>query len=366
MRTFADVVGVPAPARADGVSLLPELTGQGTQQDRGYLYVEYFNDGKTPGYVDFTPNNRGRLRNQMQAIRIGDYVGLRYDIKSQADPFQEIYKVCHRGPQGSHQSRARHDRTPRADENLGAPGARRPDSDAPRPYDNELVPAVQASSVTNGVNWQAFEGVYPWSCLISPKHYPLWLSGTASQPDLQKRTRNNDIGMLFTGYLNVPQDGNYMFYLTADTGALLRIHDATVIDADYGYRRLEPSASGSICLQAGLHPFRLYWCAPGPRQADAEFFVEWSGYYEGNCPRQRISVSSRHTVAAAITWLPWSWVSEPGGKISRKHWRIGIFQDCKTSMPFSGRQGCRPLHQAGRPDATRCPKNRCASVSIRR
>jgi len=283
MRTFADVAGLPAPARADGASLLPELTGHGAQQDRGYLYVEYFNDGKTPEYVDFTPSNRGRLRNQMQAIRIGDYVGLRYDIKSHADPF-EIYQVTVDPKEATNLA-------PRVDDvgrvpPPGGPGmaaleqqmkalvlqVRRPDSGAPRPYDNELVPASPVASVVKGVEWKAYEGVYPW--VPDLETLPSVASGTADQPDLQKRTRENNIGLLFTGFLDVPQDGMYTFYLSADTGALLRIRDATVIDADFGYTAGK-ELSGAIRLQAGLHPFRLYYARRDTGKPELKF--SWSG-----------------------------------------------------------------------------------------
>lgn len=269
MRTFAAAAGLPAPARADGVSLLPELTGHGTQADRGYLYVEYFNNERTPDYVDFTPSNRGRMRNQMQALRVGDYVGLRYDIKSQEDSF-EIYQVTV---------------DPKEATNL-APGMvsleqrmkalalqiRRPDPEAPRPYDQALIPASLVSSVVPGVDWNAFEGAYPW--VPDLETLPAAASGTADLPDLQRRTRDRDVGMLFTGYLEIPQSGSYTFFLAADTGAVLRIHDATVIDADYGYRA-GTERSGSIQLQAGLHPFRLYYARRNQGKPRLEF--SWSG-----------------------------------------------------------------------------------------
>jgi len=253
MRTFADVAGVPAPARADGVSLLPEMTGQGTQQDRGYLYVEYFNDGRTPSYVDFTPGNRGRVRNQMQAIRIGDYVGLRYNIKSQADPFQ-IFEVTI-DPKESANIAPVMGNLQQQMKTLSLQ-VRRPDAEATRPYDNELIPASPQVTVVPGIEWKAYEGAYPWvpdfETLTPVAH------GTADGIDLRKRTRDNDIGLFFSGYLNVPQSGRYIFYLSADAGALLRIHDATVIDADFGYIP-GTEARGSILLEAGLHPFRLYY-----------------------------------------------------------------------------------------------------------
>ena len=269
MRTLADVAGVPEPARADGVSLLPELTGQGVQRDRGYLYVEYFNNGKTPEYVDFTPSNRGRVRNQMQAVRIGDYVGLRYDIKSQADPF-EIYQVTVDPKEATNRAPAMTSLENQM-KNLVLQ-VRRPDSDAARPYDNELVPASPAAPVVNGVQWKAYEGNYPW--VPDLETLPAVARGAADAPGLQKRTRDNDIGMLYTGYLEIPKDGSYTFYLTVDTGALLRIHDATVIDADYGYAGGK-ELSATIRLQAGLHPFRLYYARRDQGKPLLNLF--WSG-----------------------------------------------------------------------------------------
>ena len=274
MRTFAEVAGMPAPARADGVSLLPELTGQGIQQDRGYLYVEYFNDGKTPSYVDFTPNNRGRVRNQMQAIRIGDYVGLRYDIKSQADPF-EIYKVTV-DPKEATNLASGMTSLEQQMKTLSLQ-VRRPDSDAPRPYDNELVPASPVAAVVNGLQWKAYEGNYPW--VPDLETLPSVASGTADAPDLQKRSRDNDIGMLFTGYLNIPKDGSYTFYLTTDSGVRCceKIHDATVIAMRIMrlYRRTgsERRASGS----AGAASVPVVLCEAWAGQTDVEFFLERAG-----------------------------------------------------------------------------------------
>lgn len=89
--TFADVAGLPAPVRSDGVSLLPTLRGTGGQ-DPSRLYFEYFVDGKTPAYPQFAAAHQGRVRQQMQALRLGDYMGVRTNIARHSDPF-EIYNV---------------------------------------------------------------------------------------------------------------------------------------------------------------------------------------------------------------------------------------------------------------------------------
>jgi arylsulfatase A-like enzyme len=268
LRTFSEIAEVPPPARADGISLVSELTGQHMQPERDYLYIEYFEDGQTPSYETFAPAHRGRIRKQMQTIRIGDYMGIRYDIKSQTDPF-EIYNVS-LDPQETNNLAAA---LPALEKKMLATvlQARRPNSSALRPYDDELIPAV-SMPVTNGVEWKAYEGNFPWVPdfeLLKPV-----AGDTMDIPDISKFVRDDDVGMFFNGFLNVPRDGDYNFYLEADTGALLRIHDATVIDADFGYSSGRKN-SGSIRLQAGLHPFRLYYIK---KNKDAALLkLSWSG-----------------------------------------------------------------------------------------
>jgi arylsulfatase A-like enzyme len=270
--TFAQVAGVPVPARADGVSLLPELTGRGVQRDRSSLYVEYVsNNSRTPNYPEFTPGNRNRLRNQMQVLRIGDYVGVRYDIKSHADPF-EIYQVTVDSKQAENLASTR----PELEQKMRnlVLQVRRPDPDAPRPYDQQPVPASNPGAVVAGVEWRAFEGDFPWV----PQFETLTpvASGTASQPDLKNLPTKKNGGLFFTGYLKIPKEGDYTFYLTVDSGALLRLHEATVIDADFGYTG-DKEMSGSIRLEAGLHPFRLYYARKPGVTAPSQLNFEWSG-----------------------------------------------------------------------------------------
>ena len=269
LRTFAEAAGLPAPARLDGVSLLPELTGQHGQRDRGYVYVEYFENGRTPNYQKFVPAHRSRKREQMQLIRIGDFTGVRYDVKSEADPF-EIYDVLVDPKEATNLAT----NLPATQQMMQAMAlqSRRPNASAPRPYDNELVPADTGVGVTNGIAWKAFEGDYPWvpdfETMESKK------DGKMDHLDLTKRTRDQNFGLFFSGYLKIPEDGEYTFYLKTDTGAELRIHDATVIDADFGYHGGE-EVSGAIRLKAGLHAFRLYYAHKDRGEPLLDF--SWSG-----------------------------------------------------------------------------------------
>jgi arylsulfatase A-like enzyme len=270
MPTFAVLAGLPVPALSDGVSLVPTLLGTGGQQP-STVYVEFWATNFTPNFAEFEPARQGQARGQMQSIRLNGYQGVRYNISSHTNEF-EIYDVVN---------------DPKQTVNLAANPAfavlqqqmkdrvlqlRRPDPDAPRPYDNDLVPPVVISSIAAGVEWRAYAQAFPWV----PQFTGLAAtdSGVTNRPTLNVRPRDNDIGLLFKGYLSVPADGNYTFYLSADTGALLRIHDATVIDADFGYAG-GTEVSGLIKLKAGLHPFRLHY-ARGTKGTPA-LNLSWSG-----------------------------------------------------------------------------------------
>jgi len=254
MPTFADLAGLPAPARTDGVSLVPSLTGQGTQRP-GTVYVEYFDPSSMPNYVEFEPNHRNRKRNQMQVIGLNGYQGVRYDIVSQTDNF-EIYDVIHDTKEAT---------------NLAArPGfaalqqqmkdrvlqLRRPDDSAPRPYDDELVPASGPVATTNGfLDYAIYEGVWPWV----PDVDMLTNIATGRVAGLNPaiRPRDTNYAIAFSGYIRIPTNGNYTFYLNDDAGAVFRLHEAIVIDDDFSHADSE--ASGSILLKAGLHAFRLIY-----------------------------------------------------------------------------------------------------------
>lgn len=251
MATFAEVAGVSAPARSDGVSLVPALTGTGTQRN-GLVYVEYSTSGSTPSYVDFESAHRGTTWNQQQVIHIGDYKGIRHNTTSHSVDFK-IYNIA---------------TDPKETTNLaGTAGVptqqqfkdavlrvRRPNSSASRSYDSDLVPPLTPSPVRPGVAWRAFEGTYPW--VPSFATLTSAASGETSLPSVSVRTRDNNIGLEFKGYLNVPADGTYTYYLSADTGAFLRLHGMQVLDADKTYVA-GSEISASVNLKAGLHPFTL-------------------------------------------------------------------------------------------------------------
>ena len=135
--TFAELAGVPAPSWTDGVSLVPALTGGAGQRDKGYLYFEYWITGSTPMFDEF-PNHGGAAHDQMQAVRVGDYMGVRTEIASADDDFL-IYDVV----SDTHQANNLAPSMPALQALMKtlAISGRRPSVGAERPYDAAVVPA---------------------------------------------------------------------------------------------------------------------------------------------------------------------------------------------------------------------------------
>ncbi len=251
MPTFAEMAGVTAPAWCDGVSLLPTLTGNGIQRDKGYLYLEFRGYGGTvPNWAEF-PNHGGVTRGETQAIRIGNHMGIRMGIASATDPF-EIYDVTTDPGQGTDLAGS----MPGLQQQMQAIAlqGRRPLSDAIRPYDSATVPNA-SRELEPGLNYSCYEGI--WSYVPEFRDLAPVKKGEVGSVDLSVRSRDDHVGMLFTGYIDIPTDGDYTFYVDSDSGANLFIHDAHLIDDDFNHDGSENS--GTTKLAAGLHPFRLYY-----------------------------------------------------------------------------------------------------------
>jgi arylsulfatase A-like enzyme len=254
LATFAEAAGLPAPAASDGVSLLPSLSGRGEQRP-GTIYIEYFQNGVTPDFADFSPTHRGRKRGQMQNIYLNGYMGVRYSVKSAEDDF-EIYNVA-KDPQEAHN-------LAKDPELAGLQAAmkarvlqvRVPNDSAPRPYDKALVPPVtKTPGGTPGLTWSLFKGELPW--VPDFRTLKAVKRGNTKTIDLAMTDAGHPCGVAFDGYFYAAQPGEYTFTLVNDTGASLFLHDIRVIAEP-----LKNSAgkfTGNVQLNAGWHPMRLYY-----------------------------------------------------------------------------------------------------------
>jgi hypothetical protein len=281
MPTFADVAGLPGPAQSDGVSLLPTLTGNGSQRTRGYVYVEYFFKGKNPASADVFARKQVTGREQQQILRMDDYVAIRTQIKSADDPLR-LYNVV-TDPHQDHDLSHDPSQAARLSKFTGLLATvHRPEPSAPRPYDNQLLPAVTAN-VEQGLSAASYTGPWPWV----PDFDGLTAArqGNATGLDVATWANEPNGGARFTGYLKVPADGDYHFYLTSSGGTQLWLHEAHVIDDDFNHTGVEVVAT--VRLKAGLHPIKLFY----RRLGDGSLTLQWSG---PGIDRQSIGAGNFH------------------------------------------------------------------------
>lgn len=248
MPTFAKAAGIAPPARTDGVSLLPTLTGKGRQRD-GQVYVEYVQNGRTPSYDDFEQRKRNRKRGQMQVVFVDGYKGVRTNIQDHNQPFaiydlskdpKELSDLAGTGPKFETLQKRMLDRVLQI---------RRPNPSAPRPYDDVPVPSV-STDVKAGWAIEKYRGSFPFV----PDAEELTAAEEGQCAELQASSVEGAVR--FSGTFVAPETGRYKVTLTTPVPAFVRIHEAALIDADFGFRSAGEYSS-EIRLEEGRHPIQV-------------------------------------------------------------------------------------------------------------
>jgi signal transduction histidine kinase len=92
-------------------------------------------------------------------------------------------------------------------------------------YRAQLDPATGITNRVNGVDYRCYEG--PWVNLASVfGGSKLVKAGHAPNFDLGVRTRDEQVGLEFTGYVEVPREGLYTFDTESDDGSLLYVGES--------------------------------------------------------------------------------------------------------------------------------------------
>ncbi len=75
--------------------------------------------------------------------------------------------------------------------------------------------------LAQGLDYRCYEG--EWERLPDFSRLPIVRAGVAANFDLKKRTCDTNVGLVFTGYFQVPQSGDYTIWLRSDDGGKLYI-----------------------------------------------------------------------------------------------------------------------------------------------
>jgi len=133
------------------------------------------------------------------------------------------------------------------------------------PRDPDKPPALAP-----GLARQYYEGT--WSRLpdfasLAPK-----ATEKSATFDIGPYRDKDNFALRFTGYVNVPSDGVWAFYLKSDDGSRLWIGDRLVVDSDGAHPLLEKR--GFIPLKKGKHAIRVEYFE---RTETEELVVSWEG-----------------------------------------------------------------------------------------
>jgi hexosaminidase len=116
-----------------------------------------------------------------------------------------------------------------------------------------LAEPQNPANISNGLTVAYYKGFFKGTTAIK-----------AGAPDsvfiadniiVPKSVNAPSFGLKYRGYINVPQDGIYTFYLTCDDGGTLKVAGRETVDNDGLHSAIEKT--GQVALKKGLQPFAL-------------------------------------------------------------------------------------------------------------
>ena len=120
------------------------------------------------------------------------------------------------------------------------------------------VPAIAVRETKTGLEYRYFEGV--WDRLPDFSVLKPMSKGIAQSIDLTVKKRNNDYGLIFSGYLWVPETAVYQFYLTSNDGSQMIISGKTL--SNNGLHGMDQK-SMDFALGKGFHPIEVQFFQAG-------------------------------------------------------------------------------------------------------
>ncbi len=125
----------------------------------------------------------------------------------------------------------------------------------------ELKEPTEAPELTGGLACNYYEG--EWDNLPGFDTLAVVKSYVADSVVIPEIARDEDYGLVFTGYVKIPTDGIWAFSINSDDGSRLYIADTILVDNDGIHGDYE--MTGLLGLKAGVYPVRaeMFQCKGG-------------------------------------------------------------------------------------------------------
>ena len=119
----------------------------------------------------------------------------------------------------------------------------------------EYLPAEKAAGLNTGCRYTYHRGAFKKAADVLAS--PVAANGVMKAPSIEGAPDEDHFGYVFTGYIDVPEDGLWEFALRSDDGSVLEIEGRLTVNNDGSHS--DYTATGQIALRQGLHSFRLVY-----------------------------------------------------------------------------------------------------------
>ncbi len=124
---------------------------------------------------------------------------------------------------------------------------------------HELPPPIELKNPKHGLQYKYYEGQWrslPNFDLLTPKS-----EGVIDQIKIPEKNSEENFGVQYNGYINIPKNGVYTFFTNSDDGSSLYVDDQMIVSNDGQHAPEE--RSGTIELTAGFHKIRVWFFQGG-------------------------------------------------------------------------------------------------------
>ena len=129
---------------------------------------------------------------------------------------------------------------------------------------------IHPENVKQGLTYKYFHGSF--RMVNDFLKIPPVKSGIVPYLSIEPREKEQYFAFDYEGYINIPEDGLYSFYLATNDGGRLYIDDFELINND-GLHPLS-EVNRSIALKSGLHPISVKYFQEGGSNG---LVVSWKG-----------------------------------------------------------------------------------------
>ncbi|MGM9509239.1 PA14 domain-containing protein [Larkinella sp. GY13] len=160
--------------------------------------------------------------------------------------------------------------------------------------------ADSPANLTSGLTYKYYQSIAnnDWCSATGFSNQAIVSSGSVGTISLTPRQRDDHFGFEFAGYIQVPADGQYTFFITSDDDSQLLIGDQ-LIAADRGCHGINSTGqepNGNICLRAGYHPIQILY-SQGTEGLGLKTFWQGPTFAKQEIPASALFRSGSATVA---------------------------------------------------------------------